>query len=871
MIGVSTDSQGDITEWTIVVVGFPSGSISNGYLQTVFVPGYDNNTDGVGNLVFSPYENLSDGYNISDPGIWTTTAATPLLFTIDADAVDFNNLTTDQQAAISDGADIYHGLGGSDVVTLPDEANYNESVSNGQTLGWTDTAASTFYTSSQIGDIYTVSGSDGDYDIVEGAGTEFITINGDGSSDITAGSGSDTISITGDGDNTISAGTGSANVSIIGSGDNEFDGNLTGSASISGGGTLDITGTFDGSATIGANSTLELGGAASGGAITFTSGGTGETLLIDGTAMPTNVIAGFQQGDTIDLPEVPYNSQSGASVFEENNVLHLVENNKSYDLNLDPSQSFSGGFSLTGDGNGGTDVTISPNPATSYSTIVDPYDSVCYITCDGFRGSGFIIGPDTILTAAHVVLGDGTNNVGTNIVVYPGDSTGDLGALAYTINPSDVRTDTDYNNTIPFSNSNEQYDFAIIHIPNADFSSYFDLDANFPGGTVNLTGYPATPPGFSGSVQAGTQYNDIQTITQDPNFTLWDYSNVFPYGGASGSPLWVSDGSNTEAVGVHVATGEALQLTSADLKTISDWEKALQSVSSDFTGAGTSDILYEDHDPDVGFYQMDNGTNVGWHDIGAFSSSYAVVGSGDFIGNGTSDVLFRDSATGDTGFYAISNGINVGWYDIGGSSTTYVVAGVGDFYGNGTDDVLFRNNATGDTGFYAISNGVYAGWLDVGPSSTAYSVVGVGDFMGNGTDDILFRNDTTGDTGFYQISNGVNTGWVDVGPSSTAYSVVGVGDFMGNGTDDILFRNNATGDTGFYNIANGINTGWYDIGASSTAYAVVATGDYLGTGTSDILFRNNTTGDTGFYRIVNGANVGWVDVGASSTAYRVAS
>ena len=62
--------------------------------------------------------------------------------------MDFNNLDSTQQATIAGGADIFHGLGGNDVVTLPNKANYNESVGNGQTLGWTDSAASPFTTGS---------------------------------------------------------------------------------------------------------------------------------------------------------------------------------------------------------------------------------------------------------------------------------------------------------------------------------------------------------------------------------------------------------------------------------------------------------------------------------------------------------------------------------------------------------------------------------------------------------------------------------------------------------------------------------------------------------------------------------------------------
>ena len=292
----------------------------------------------------------------------------------------------------------------------------------------------------------------------------------------------------------------------------------------------------------------------------------------------------------------------------------------------------------------------------------------------------------------------------------------------------------------------------------------------------------------------------------------------------------------------------------------------------DYTGAGTSDILFRDDTTGrLGFDQMSNGAVSSWQALPQGSNStYAVVGTGDFNGDATDEILFRDNSTGDTGYYAMVNGVDTGWQRLGtGTSTAYTVDAIGDFTGNGTSDILFRDDATGDMGFYQMSPTLT--WHPLGGSSSAYSVVGAGDFFGNGTDDILFRNNATGDMGFDEMSNGSIAAWVPLGGSSTAYSVVGTGDFMGNGTDDILFRDNATGDTGFYEMVDGVNTGWHDIGASSTAYSVVATGDYLGNGTDDILYRDNTTGDAGFYTISNGVNVGWHDIGGSSTAYHVVS
>ena len=145
------------------------------------------------------------------------------LFTAGADTVNFNNLTTEQKQAIAEGKNLYDGLGGNDVVTLPNIANYNQSIGGGLTLNWDNTAAQPFVTGSKLGNTYTVTLGDGQYFITAGAGTDVITVNGNGSGTITAGSGSE---------------------------------NLT----TSGGGSLTVNRTFNGVASIGTESTLELRG-----------------------------------------------------------------------------------------------------------------------------------------------------------------------------------------------------------------------------------------------------------------------------------------------------------------------------------------------------------------------------------------------------------------------------------------------------------------------------------------------------------------------------------------------------------------------------------------------------------------------------------
>jgi hypothetical protein len=639
------------------------GAIFSGVINTVSV------TDSAGNALFAasglnatytaigtdggltndPVISFPNGFsdntflNLNIPLIMSQAGGS--LFTTGADTVDFNNLTSKQQAAIASGADIYHGRGGNDVVTLPNAANFNESVGNGRTLGWTNTAASTFYTGSLAGDTYHVIGGDGSYFIVEGAGTEFVTINGDGSSNITAGSGADTITINGNGNNTVTAGSGLDAITIDGNGDNTIiDGkeadtiningsgtdtivdhgeplngtvvdngtvifNLTGTDTSSdtlsgngevilkGTGTLVLSGTDTSTGDITIDGPLELKNATAAGSATITfAPGVLDKLIIDGTTMPTNKIKGFMPGDIIDLKNVPFDSGTGATLLESNNTLQIVERGKPYNLNLDPSQNFDGGFQLARDASGtGTKVTYTKDRVTGYSTsatvqtsptsAVSPYHGVCEISDSLGGGTGFIIGAHYILTAAHVVSvrkNSATLLYANNINIYPGTSFANTGNKI---------TGTPLSNpgwtalTVGETASQAANDYAVIYTA-TDLKKYgiFGLQPNFPSGTVNLTGYPGTT----------TQFNDIGSVLADPYLALLNYGATDSKGnpikianpitaseGNSGGPLWVYNGATVNAVGIAVTAARGVRFTQAVLSGITDLEGDLANPGSD--------------------------------------------------------------------------------------------------------------------------------------------------------------------------------------------------------------------------------------------------------------------------------------------------
>ena len=235
---------------------------------------------------------------------------------------------------------------------------------------------------------------------------------------------------------------------------------------------------------------------------------------------------------------------------------------------------------------------------------------------------------------------------------------------------------------------------------------------------------------------------------------------------------------------------------------------------------------------------------------GSIPSGYQVAGTGDFTGNGTSDILWQNPTTGDTQEWLINNGAWAGTVDLGVHPGNYQIAGVGDFFGDGIDDVLWTSTSSNgqvQTDIWELGNSALTGqWtasVQPGSHPAGYNVVGVGDFTGNGTDDILWQNPTTGDVDEWQIANGQWSASVDLGSHpgtagrlpasatspatasttssgpipatarcrpisgnsartangspasarashpSAGYQVAAVGNFTGNGTDGILWQN----------------------------------------------------------------------------------
>jgi ELWxxDGT repeat protein len=380
------------------------------------------------------------------------------------------------------------------------------------------------------------------------------------------------------------------------------------------------------------------------------------------------------------------------------------------------------------------------------------------------------------------------------------------------------------------------------------------------GGTFEIGGIANA--GIAGAPVQTSTFNGVTYTSGGLSTTdLVSAGNVayFHANDASGNlGLWVTDGTvagTRELVNVTGAISGGF--TSNDI--VSATVPSTGAAKDDFTGSGTSDIIWQNQSSGVVYeWEMSNGQDNGNVGLGNLSG-WTDLGSGHFNGSGAaSDLLWQSQATGDVYEWTMAGGQNTGSAYLGNLNGWNEI-GIGDFYGAGTDDLLWRNQSTGDVYEWTMSNGQHSGNDVYLGNLSGWNEVGVGDFYGAGTDDLLWQSQSTGAVYEWTMSNGQHTGSIYLGNLS-GWSEVGVGDFYGNGTSDLLWQNQTTGDVYEWAMSNGQQTGSVYLGNLS-GWSVVGTGDYSGNGVSDIIWQNQSSGATYEWTMSNGQQSGSIYLG----------
>lgn len=292
------------------------------------------------------------------------------------------------------------------------------------------------------------------------------------------------------------------------------------------------------------------------------------------------------------------------------------------------------------------------------NTTTYPYRTVVRILArlgtTTYQGSGVLVSPDEVLTAAHLVW-SGTAGLATNVVVTPGYDAGaaPFGSISATV--THYNTINDGSGFITQANTNG--DYALLHLATPVNLGVMTIGADFGAGAVTISGYPASA--------GGSQVDRPSTVSVNAAGNL---AGGAIGAGSSGGPVWITDGAGDATV-VGVVSSLGSDGTGFDTRITADVRAQLLTWIADDDGLPRLATFLDNRTGEHGTLPLsvasDGPNYLQWQYIWSSSDGVALATSmpNSFLHGGTGDDALQ-----------VTSGRNV--LD-GGTGSNYLVGGTG--------------------------------------------------------------------------------------------------------------------------------------------------------------------------------------------------
>ena len=293
-----------------------------------------------------------------------------------------------------------------------------------------------------------------------------------------------------------------------------------------------------------------------------------------------------------------------------------------------------------------------------------------------------------------------------------------------------------------------------------------------------------------------------------------------------------------QADGTWIATGPdgSDTLSGMEIARFADGDVTLLPVSRDFTGTGSSAILFREAGGAVAQWQIQGLAYAGGGSLWDPGTDWSIVGTGDFDADGRADILWR-GADGTVALWLMDGTTFLGGGGLARIDLAWSIVGIGDFNGDGKSDILWRN-ADGTLAAWWMNGAIGIGGAGFGVIDPGWQVAATADFNGDGKADILWRN-TDGSLLTWLLDGQSATVGGPLANPGIAWTVAGTGDFNGDGKADILWRTpDGSVVEWWMDGANQIGGG--NVASVDPSWSVAQIGDFNGDGKADLLWRHAT-------------------------------